>query len=382
MMRNLCLAILLAFVASSCKKNKDEVVPKEPLKTAAVSQQVDKLINDIKIPGVAVALVGPDGIVWSKTAGMANLEKKEAVTDKTVFKLGSVAKPFIAFSVMKLVEQGKLNLDANVNDYLPFTVQNPKNPGKKITLRTLLSHTSGIIDTAYERHLAEDFVVTERDHPAPISEYIRSMLEPTGKYYSPDSFLDDREKAVYSYSNVGAALAAYIVELTAKENFDTWTTRQFIAPLNTTTLTWHLRDFASQPYAVPYGPALQPWGKYSMVDYCTGGLHSNLTDLATFARMLVNNGNVNGKQIISASSLDAMGQVQYPDIKSTQGLFWERYKLDNRPIFGHSGDVWGSHSLLYINPENKRAAIILYNRDLEDDQRPEINKLLQLLLTL
>ncbi|RBL89046.1 serine hydrolase domain-containing protein [Chitinophaga flava] len=381
-MRNLCLAILLAFVVSSCKKNKDEAVPQEPLKTAAVSQQVDKLVNDIKIPGIAVALVGPDGIIWSKTAGMANLEKKEPITDKTVFKLGSVAKPFIAFSVMKLVEQGKLNLDTNVNDYLPFTLQNPKNPGKKITLRTLLSHTSGIIDTVYSRFLLADFIVKERDHPVPVSEYIRGMLDPTGKYYSPDSFLDDRKKTIYSYSNVGAALAAYIVELTVKENFDTWSTNQFIAPLNTTTLTWHLRDFASQPYAIPYGPGLQPWGKYSIVDYCTGGLHSNLADLATYTRMLINNGNHNGKQVISPTTLDAMSTIQFPDAEPIQGLFWEKLKINNRIIFGHSGGVIGGYAFLYIRPDTKRGVVVILNRNANPTEGAEIDKLQEMLFEL
>nr|WP_295864871.1 serine hydrolase domain-containing protein [uncultured Chitinophaga sp.] len=383
MMRNYCLGLglLLAFCACK-KKDKDDTSPSAPFKTENVEKQIAVLTDRVKIPGVAVALVGPDGIIWSKTSGMANVEKKEAVTAKTVFKIGSFAKPLIGLSIMRLVENGQLNLDMDINTYLPFKVQNPKNPDRKITLRALMSHTSGICDSTYALRLLTDFIVPGTDHPMPLSEFVRGMLTPAGKYYAGSSFHDDRNTTIFSYSNVGSALAAYIVELTVKEDFGAWSYRQFIAPLGTTALVWHLRDYATQPFAMPYGIDRQPLGNYSMVDYCTGGLHASLADLSTFARMLVNNGAKDGKQIIAASTLEAMGKVQYPRAQDVYGLFWQHRKVGNEDIFGHGGDVPGSHMQLYVNYATKRAAIVMINGDYDDEGEAEWYKLRDMLFTL
>ncbi|MGN7821370.1 serine hydrolase [Chitinophaga varians] len=382
-MRNYCLGLGLLLAVCACKKkDKDDATPSVPFKTEKVEKQIAVITEQKKIPGIAVALVGPDGIVWSKIAGMANIEKKEAITAKTVFKVGSLAKPFIGLSIMRLVENGKLNLDADVNDYLPFKLQNPFNPTKKITLRLLMSHTSGIIDAVYRDMLLSDFLVPGKDHPMALSEYVQSMLDPSGKFYNTRSFIDDRAKPVFGYSNLGAALAAYIVELTVKESFDTWSYRQFIAPLGTTALVWHLRDYATQPFALPYDADQQTHGDYSMVDYCTGGLHASLNDLSTFARMLVNYGAKDGKQIIAAGTLEAMGKVQFPEAESVYGLFWQHRKVGNQDIYGHGGDVYGSHAQLYVNYATKRAVVMMINGDFKDDDDGDWNKLRDMMFEL
>lgn len=367
----------VVLLCSACRKNKKEATA---FNTVSVENQMERIVNDLKVPGMAVALVGTDGILWSKTNGMADMEKKEPVTEKTVFKLGSIAKTIVGLSVLKLQEEGKLNLDANINDYLPFKVVNPNNPGKKITLKHLLTHTSGIRDTIYERDLlTEGFLTMDQDNPMALKEYVKNMLTPEGQFYNPVTFMDDSKGAIYSYSNIGAALAACIVEQVSGESFDTYSTSAFFTPLSTHTLVWHLRDFSSQPFAMPYyyTTTLMPTGKYSMVDYCSGGLHSNLTDLAAFARMLINNGMASGKQLISPQSLDLMKKVPFPDVAPTQGLFMQHYKLGTSDIFGHSGDLPGGSSLLYFCPDTKRAVVIILNRKIEEeDIHVAVNQLL------
>lgn len=382
-MRNYCLGLglLLAFCACK-KKDKDDTSPSAPFKTENVEKQIAVLTDRMKIPGVAVALVGPDGIIWSKTAGMANIGKKEAVTAKTVFKIGSFAKPFIGLSIMRLVEDGRLNLDTDINTYLPFKVQNPKNPDKKITLRMLMSHTSGIADTTYALRLLTDFLSPNSDHPMPLSEFVRGMLTPSGKFYAGSTFIDDRDTTIFSYCNVGSALAAYIVEVTVKEDFGAWSYRQFIAPLGTTALVWHLRDYTTQPFAMPYDIDRQPIGNYSMVDYCTGGLHASLADLSTFAGMLVNKGAKDGKQMVAVSTLEAMGKVQFPKAQDVYGLFWQHRKVGNQDIFGHGGDVPGSHAQVYVNYATKRAAVVMINGDYKDEDEAEWYKLRDMLFEL
>ncbi len=367
----------LLLICSACRKNKKEV---NPFNTSAVENQMDKIVKDQGVPGIAVALVGPDGILWSKTKGLADMEKKEPVTEKSVFKIGSIAKVMVGFSVLKLQEAGKLNIDADINDYLPFKVVNPHNPNKKITLKHLLTHTSGIRDTIYGRDmLTQDFLTFDKDNPMSLSHFVKGLLTPEGEYYDPITFMDDTKGSIYSYSNIGAALAACIVEQVTGESFDTYSSRMFITPLHTRTLVWHLRDFAAEPFAMPYYVTneLTPTGKYSTVDYCSGGLHSNLTDLATFARMFINNGMASGKQVISSQSLETMKQAPFPDVEPTQGLFLFHYKLGNLDIYGHSGDVIGSSSLMYFCPATNRAVVIMMNRKIEEyDLHKAVDELL------
>src|SRR5215469_2073497 len=110
------------------------------------SEKVDKLIEDRKfheqIPGIALAVIKDGKILKLATYGLADVDLKIPVTSNTVFRIGSVSKQFVATAIMMLVEEGKISLDAPMRKYLDGT---PK-PWQKITIRHLLTHTSGIVD--------------------------------------------------------------------------------------------------------------------------------------------------------------------------------------------------------------------------------------------
>jgi len=111
-----------------------------------INEYINQFKNDLDLVSVSVALVRGDEIVWKGAFGKANIDKEIDATTTQLYPLGSVSKLFTGVSLLKLFEDGKLQLDDDVNDYLPFPVRNPKYPDVPITFRMLLTHSSSIGD--------------------------------------------------------------------------------------------------------------------------------------------------------------------------------------------------------------------------------------------
>ena len=126
-----------------------------------------------KVPGLAATVVKEGKVLWTGAYGWANLEQKIPVPNETLFQIASVSKPVTACAMMQLVEQGKLTLDADINEAPPFPVRNPKHPKVPITLNHLLPHTSRIRDNW---NLLEDTWVKTDDFPKPLGESLAAYL--------------------------------------------------------------------------------------------------------------------------------------------------------------------------------------------------------------
>jgi len=137
-------SIVFAIVACNPEPKTDTFQPFE-FKDSLDIELTQFLENQI-IPGFAVAVVNENGILFQKTYGYSDLENKTAYQPNTRQIIASVSKTFIGVALMKLVDQGKINLDDPINKYLPFEIKNPKHPNIDITIRMLATHTSSIDD--------------------------------------------------------------------------------------------------------------------------------------------------------------------------------------------------------------------------------------------
>src|SRR4029077_14136399 len=160
-------------------------------------------LQNRNIAGAVVSVVKDGQVLFQKGYGYADVEEKKPVLpDQTVFRSGSISKLFTATAVMQLVEQGKADLDRDVNDYLDFPI--PKTYAEPVTLRQLLTHTGG-----FEETLKNLFVAHESDIK-PLRSYLMNEMparvSPPGK--------------IPSYSNYGFTLAGYIVERVSGEKFE------------------------------------------------------------------------------------------------------------------------------------------------------------------
>jgi CubicO group peptidase (beta-lactamase class C family) len=178
-------------------------------------------LRNRNIAGAVVSVVKDGQVLFQKGYGYADFEaKKPVLPDQTLFRPGSISKLFTATAVMQLVEQGKLDLDRDVNDYLDFEI--PKTYPEPVTLRRLLTHTAGFEDT-----LKNLFVAHESDLK-PLSTYL--LNEMPARIFPPGK--------VPSYSNYGFTVAGYIVERVSGEKFERYIDNHILKPLQMTNSTF------------------------------------------------------------------------------------------------------------------------------------------------
>lgn len=185
---------------------------------AAAIEMLERFVThemaDKELPAISIALVDDQQIVWAKGFGFADPQAKVPATAETIYRVGSVSKLFTDIAVMQLVEQRKLDLDAPVTRYLPDF--RPRNPfGKKITLRQLMSHRSGLVR---EPPVGNYFETTEPSLARTIASLNRTAL-----VYAPEA----RTK----YSNAAIAAVGYVLEQTQREAFAKYLKRAVLDPL-------------------------------------------------------------------------------------------------------------------------------------------------------
>src|SRR5947208_8005065 len=178
-------------------------------------------LRNRNIAGAVVSVVKDGQVLFQKGYGYADVEaKKPVLPDQTLFRPGSISKLFTATAVMQLVEQGRLDLDRDINDYLDFTI--PKTYPEPITLRQLLTHTGG-----FEETLKNLFVAHESDMK-PLRTYLVNQMP--ARIFPPGQ--------IPSYSNYGFTLAGYIVELVSGETFERYIETHILKPLRMTNSTF------------------------------------------------------------------------------------------------------------------------------------------------
>jgi CubicO group peptidase (beta-lactamase class C family) len=301
--------------------------------------------------GAAVAVIMDDKVILAKGFGAANVETNTPVTPETLFQIGSVTKTFTTTLILLMAEDGKLKLDAPVGDYAKNI--NPRLA--KVTLGQLLSHTSGIIDEPDEYGAQDESLM---------ATYIRSWKDDY-------SLFDPGE--VFSYSNSGFALAGFAAQEASAEGklYAEIMNKHLFEPFGMKSTTFcptvamtfplavgHIAKLGEKPFVVrplPQDARLYP----------AGTMYSNLNDLARFAVAFLNNGKIEGKQIISHSVIEQMSKPRARQLSATDdtsygyGLFMNTNRGVRR--VWHDGSMTGYTASLLFVPEQRFAVIILSN---------------------
>ena len=193
--------------------------PREARRGNDLDHDLRTMMRGDHVPGLAACIVEDGTVTWSHGYGHANLAHDRPATPDTIFMLASISKTVMAVAVMQAVEDGLLDLDADVNDALPFDVRNPRHPDTAITLRLLLTHTSSIRD---DWPTIVPFYANG-DSPIALGDYLRRYLKPDGDlYHAHRSYSAWLPGARYDYCNIAAALAGYLVESASGIPFDAW----------------------------------------------------------------------------------------------------------------------------------------------------------------
>jgi len=320
------------------------------------------LMSEKKIRGLGLAVVDDQKIIYSDGFGYAVKSAKVKATSETLFGIGSTGKLFTAIAIMKLAEEGKIDIDKPLKTYLPeFSIKSRYPNAPEITIRHILTHHSGLPEGR-----AKGFVlgilgtqdVAKKDDSYSSYHNLAGLLK--------DEYTAAAPNSIFAYSNLGYSLLGEVVTRVSKVEFEDYVKREILDPVG-------MKESTFVPEKA--NPKLMSRGYLNgreigiplIRDIPAGQIVTSANEMALFMRMLLNGGSVNGKQIIKSSTLAEMFRIQNGDVKkdgdSRIGLcFWIHPLGDQMPGgVGHGGDLPPFHSLLIIIPQEKIGAVALIN---------------------
>src|SRR5271170_5520581 len=311
---------------------------------------ITEQIGHADIAGAVVAVVKDGKLLYAKGFGYADVAKKIPVDpETTLFRPGSISKTFAWTAVMQQVELGKLDLDRDVNDYLDFKI--PPAFGKPITLRNIMTHTTGFEETA------KNLFVDTAEELRPNSEYLRVHLP--ARIFPPG--------ATPAYSNYATTMAAYIVERVSGQNFNDYVEEHIFKPLNMTHATFRqplpdaLKADMSNGYVLGSGEPKH----FEYVQVApAGSLSASAVDMTHFMIAHLQNGKYGDAQILkpeTAIQMHARQQGVWPASMNAMCLgFYEQW-LDGHRSIGHGGDTISFHSNLHLILDANAGLFVSYN---------------------
>jgi CubicO group peptidase (beta-lactamase class C family)/D-alanyl-D-alanine dipeptidase len=313
---------------------------------------IEQQVAEKRLPALSIALVDDQEIVWARGFGFANPKAKTPATADTIYRVGSVSKLFTDIAVMSLVEQGKLDLDAPVSQYVPdFKPMNPYS--KQITLRQLMTHRSGLVR---EPPVGNYF----DDRNSSLAEMIHS-LQKTTLVYEPETKI--------KYSNAGIGVVGYVLQETQKQPFAPYLQEKLLDPMGMTRSsfepkpslvsdlahsvmwTYHGREFEAPTFELGIAPA--------------GCMYSTASDLARFMTILFAGGRGPHGPIVKPSTIEQMWTPQFdkPDAKDSFGIGFHLTEFEGRRRVGHNGAIYGFATELSALPKEKLGVVVIASRD-------------------
>ncbi|MEU9824848.1 serine hydrolase domain-containing protein [Micromonospora chersina] len=318
-----------------------------------------------RIPGAAVVVVAGGRQVFAKGYGLADVDARTPVDpDRTGFFIASATKVWTATAVLQLVEQGRLDLHADVNRYLTdFTIRDSW-PGRPVTLAHLLTHTSGF---------ADQILGAAVEHPADAPSLAAYLAR-----HQPDRVRPPGTLA--SYDNYGFALAGYLVQVISGQPFDRYVAEHVLRPLAMS------GSSAAQPHPAAIdttlargyrpeggGQALAR-GQYGPMTPAGAGVVATATDMGRFLRAQLGGGA--GPRLLGPEALAQSVAPQFTHDPRLPGMAfgWEEHPGGGRRMLTKDGDVPGFHSNMAILPEQGVGIFVAYNGDGVDGSASYANK--------
>jgi CubicO group peptidase (beta-lactamase class C family) len=316
---------------------------------------VEASMHEWKIPGLALAVVRDGEVVLQKGYGVRDVRGAEPVTPETQFLLCSITKSFTAAGLGLLVDEGRLEWNRPVREVIPeFRLQDAL-ATERLTVRDLLCHRSGL-----PRH---DWVHMPGDLGG-------AQMLPLLRHLAPSRELRD----VFQYSNLGYMVAGMVTERLSGQSWGDFTTERLLKPLGFKDFGFTIEaleaaDNAARPHAM-VGDECMPSPLWPIRTTSGGGMNVSVADIAKWARFLLDDGKVNGVQLLSVKSLREMctphvhmGRSEHAEIGDSHygfGLFCENYRGDR--TYAHSGSWLGWGTLMTVVPERSTSVVVLTNR--------------------
>jgi CubicO group peptidase (beta-lactamase class C family) len=331
--------------------------------TTNLQKKLDSVLEEIMalwgIPGLAAGIVDNGEIVYARGFGVQSLETQTPVTPDSIFCVASIAKCFVASAILQLVEQGKLELDAPLIQYLPyFKLDDDRYP--QITIRQVLSHTSGMPDMDENEY---DELVAHPEYDEGAAERYVCALSSRKMIAAPGER--------FAYSNIAYNVLGDLIAKISGQTFECYMKEHILRPAGMPDSTFYFPDVPLNRLAVPHLRTPQmivnPIYPYHRGDAPASFLHSTVVEMCHWAITSLKRGIYKEKRILTPVSYELMwtsvAKRGMPPLREEMGLGWTLGHFEGVQTVGHGGGGFGWTCFLVLLPEKNRAAIILCNEE-------------------
>ncbi len=316
-----------------------------------LQQEIKNIQKSANIPALGLVLIDKGEPVWITSLGKTNLAENTLADENTLFRIGSISKMFIGLAVLKLVEEGQLNLNDRVRDLVPeISFENKWHATNPVLLVNLLEHTSGWGEMT-------------------LAEFAHKPIPPIALKDALMQYPDNRKSrwppgTRHAYSNIGSAVASYIVQKTTGMLFEDYIMKNFFMPLDMPNSTYFKPDKNKEittTYINGQAQIYQP-----IIYRSEGALNSSPIDMANLLKLFIQKGEFSGKKVISATSLQRM-QTPTTTLGSAQGItagygitnYSSGFGNYNTAFHGHDGSIEGAMSSLAYAPALKSGYVVM-----------------------
>ncbi|MDH5033993.1 serine hydrolase domain-containing protein [Chryseobacterium cucumeris] len=296
------------------------------------------------IVGLSAAIIVNDSVIWSNGFGYADKLNKVPMTANTVVNMGSITKTFTSLSVMQLQQKGSLNINDPLNSYLTDFRPKTKNINiKDITIRSVLTHTSGIQPDIWKNSDLRSGKYTD------VLDYINN----TYITYPPGM--------VGLYSNAGYNILGTLVKAVSKQDYAAYVHQNIFAPLGMSQSGFAMDRLQYRSKIYLGGNEVE---EYELRDIASGGIYTNINDFSKYAIELMKAYNGESSSIIDSPTIREMFSLQNQNVpieSNKKGLGWFMFKNDSNFAVYHAGSAGFAQAKLLLIPKSKFAVIVMTN---------------------
>ncbi|MEO8725092.1 MAG: serine hydrolase [Acidobacteriaceae bacterium] len=342
-----------------------DVPANTPTEISSALTKMDSYVHSImaktKVPGVAVAVVYQDKVIFLKGYGVRKVGEAATVDPDTVFELASLSKPVASTVMASLVGAGKIGWDDRIAELDPGFALSNAAVTKQVTIRDMFSHRSGLATSSGD-------ILEDLGYSRPEILWRLRYLPLQGEF-----------RKVYNYSNFGLTEGAIAASKKVGESWEKISRERLYSRLGMNSTSSRYSDYENSPnkaalHVFEHGEPVNRFVRDADAESPAGGVSSSVRDLAQWMRLQLNDGKWNGQQIVGATALAEThkpqmcnahpGKVIGPtcDANKYYGLGWNAGNIEGKPMWNHSGAfLLGAATTVYLLPGEKLGIVVLTN---------------------
>lgn len=359
--------LFLGFIGFVLNETKDEI----NANPYNIDVKIEELYDQNRMGGFAVSVFSKDCVLYQKGFGYADKLSNRKYTSETTQYIASISKTTIGIALLKAQELGLLQIVDPINQHLPFKVFNPEFPNEKITLEQLATHTSSL---DYNEKVVESLYITESEKKPSLEPFMRFYFQENK--YGTVKFTANRPGSDFNYSNIGAGLAAYIIEEVTDMSFNAFTKKYIFDQLKMRHTGWFLKDMDSIDFSSYYEPESKGIKQVVSVGvqlYPARDMITDIGDLTILCRAVLSK----SKKLLKQESFATLLNPRFRkgitnNTIDDSGIFWmidrNQYGV-TYPLKGMNGGDNCINTMMWFDPVTELGYIFVGNTGQSDINR-------------